>query len=77
MARKDRKDRGLYSTTNAAGTTVWKVRVQHEGRERHFGPFPLNPPPNFILASIPSLLSRKQSGGASLALPRSLSTVVS
>ena len=39
MARTGRKDRGLLSRTDAAGTRVWYVRLWHEGKERRFGSF--------------------------------------
>ena len=40
MARAGRKDRGLLSRVDAAGTKLWYVRLWHEGRERRFGSFP-------------------------------------
>jgi len=40
MARAGRKDRGLLSRVDAAGTRLWYVRLWHEGRERRFGSFP-------------------------------------
>lgn len=40
MARAGRKDRGLLSKTNAAGETVWYVRVYHKGKEKQYGSFP-------------------------------------
>jgi integrase len=39
MARKGRKDRGLFCKRNAAGLLVWYVRLCHEGKERQFGSF--------------------------------------
>src|SRR5215470_17961514 len=39
MARAGRKDRGLLSRVDAAGTRLWYVRLWHEGRERRFGSF--------------------------------------
>ncbi len=39
MARKGRIDRGLVQKINAAGKTVWYVRLQHQGREQWFGGF--------------------------------------
>jgi len=41
MARKGRVDRGLVARKNAAGRTVWYVRLWHQGRERWFGSFAL------------------------------------
>ncbi len=41
MARKGRVDRGLVQRVNAAGKTVWSVRVGvGDGKEKWFGPFP-------------------------------------
>ncbi|WP_370693641.1 tyrosine-type recombinase/integrase [Nitrospira tepida] len=39
MARAGRKDRGLLSKQDAAGKTIWYVRLYHDGRERRFGSF--------------------------------------
>ncbi len=41
MARKDRKDRGLFSRPipGTKGKLKWFVRLWHEGRERRFGSF--------------------------------------
>ncbi len=39
MARAGRKDRGLLSKTDAAGTLRWYVRLYHEGKEQRFGAF--------------------------------------
>jgi len=39
MARKGRLDRGLVARKNAAGYTIWYVRLWHHGRERWFGSF--------------------------------------
>ena len=39
MARLGRKDRGLLSRTDTAGTKRWSVRLYHEGKERRFGAF--------------------------------------
>ena len=40
MARAGRKDRGLLSRVDEAGTKLWYVRLWHDGRERRFGSFP-------------------------------------
>jgi site-specific recombinase XerD len=39
MARKGGVDRGLFAKTNAAGKTVWGVRLWHNGREFSFSGF--------------------------------------
>jgi hypothetical protein len=39
MARKGRRDRGLVQRKDAAGKTVWGVRLWHDGKERRFGGF--------------------------------------
>ncbi len=41
MARKDRKDRGLFSRPipGTKGKLKWFVRLWHEGKERRFGSF--------------------------------------
>lgn len=39
MARAGRKDRGLLSRIDAAGTKLWYVRLYHDGKERRFGSF--------------------------------------
>ncbi|MEE9162504.1 MAG: hypothetical protein V3U35_05980, partial [Candidatus Neomarinimicrobiota bacterium] len=41
MARKDRKDRGLFSKPipGTKGKLKWYVRLWHDGRERRFGSF--------------------------------------
>ena len=41
MARKDRKDRGLFSRPipGTKGKVKWFVRLWHEGKERRFGSF--------------------------------------
>jgi hypothetical protein len=39
MARKGRVNRGLLQRTDTAGSTVWYVRLWHDGRERRFGSF--------------------------------------
>ncbi len=39
MARKGRKDRGLFSRANATGKVVWFVRLSHQGKDRQFGSF--------------------------------------
>src|SRR5437868_2484791 len=39
MARKGGKDRGLVKRTLKDGSTVWYVRLFHEGREPWFGGF--------------------------------------
>ncbi|ULA61725.1 MAG: Phageintegrase domain-containing protein [Nitrospira sp.] len=40
MARAGRKDRGLLSKKDSAGTLAWYVRLYHGGKERRFGSFP-------------------------------------
>jgi integrase len=40
MARLGRKDRGLLSRLDTAGSKMWYVRLWHDGRERRFGSFP-------------------------------------
>lgn len=40
MARKGRRDRGLFTLPDASGTLQWYVRLSHEGRDRRFGSFP-------------------------------------
>lgn len=39
MARKDGKDRGLYSRVLADGRTVWYVRLAHQGKMWNHGSF--------------------------------------
>ena len=38
MARRGRRDRGLYSRPNAQGTVRWYVRIAVEGRMQTFAP---------------------------------------
>lgn len=40
MARKGRMDQGLLAKRNAAGKTVWWVRLYHQGKEERFGSYP-------------------------------------
>src|SRR5437879_203134 len=40
MSRAGRKDRGLLSKTATDGTSLWYVRLHHEGREQRCGSFP-------------------------------------
>lgn len=40
MARKGRRDRGLFTLPDVSGKLHWYVRLSHNGRDRKFGSFP-------------------------------------